>query len=238
MLAILEGNFEADNETKQKSLDEAALPSKRKQELDAELQQYTPGEILHGEADIDTGYAAEQENKYLYVKKAVEELERAESLEPEFEQTHQELEQAKEKQRRLYREREQADGSDNDIQETEKQLAETKQEINECLIKLNKINARLGEAINRAEKLWEKADINETERLFVTDAIDGVKDKLFSLDSAKKSLKKIDDKFSQILEIKSLGKNILDIKRYRDHSGKITNTESGKGDSQGDELGK
>ncbi|WP_394295541.1 eCIS core domain-containing protein [Natrialba chahannaoensis] len=233
MLAILEGNFQADNAEHQEFLDNSELSPDRRQSLDAQLKEYDPEAIATREADIDINYRnSEQEEKYICVKAAVEVLDTAESLNDDFDETKQKWQRAKNERRQLLNQLENTGRGSKARLDLEERLERTEAEIHECISNLNQIHVELENAIETAEQLWEQADIDKKEQLFITGAADTTKQKLFSRGTVKALLSKIDEKFSQILEIKSLGEHILDIKRARDHSGEIVEGEKETGEGK------
>lgn len=244
MKSILAGNVTTDNPVHEQELDELALPSERVDALNEQLEAVRPETLADPDADSGVSICvdhADQEQKYIFVKTAVEVLKQKEEAAKEFEKADTELEAAVQERRRLESQLEQTDDAEA-TQKLERRIAEQNAEIHDLESTLVQTHVELAEAVELAEDLWEQVDIQEVEGYYLDGKIAAIKDEFLSRWTVEKfidAIPGVSEVLSVLSDVREAGEKFLRIKRAMDRDVNVeTDGKTGEGDSQADELGK
>jgi len=244
MKAILAGNVTTDTPAHKKELDELSLPPDRIEALNEQLEAVRPEALA--DPDTESGVSVcvdhvDQEQKYIFVKTAVEVLKQKEEVAEEFERADAKLEEAIEERRQLESQLEQTDDA-KATQELQQRIAEQNAEIHDLKSTLVQAHVELSEAVELAEDLWEQVDVEEVEGYYLDGKIAAIKDEFLSqwtVDQFLDRIPGVSDVLSLLSEIREAGEKFLRIKRAMERNVTVEkHGETGEGDSQADELGK
>ena len=240
MKSILAGNVTTDNPAHEQELDELALPPERVDALNEQLEAVRPETLADPDADSGVSISvdhADQEQKYIFVKTAIEVLKRKEEAAKEFQKADTKLEEAVQERKQLESQLEQTDDPQA-TQELQQRIAEQNAAIHDLESTLVQTHVELAEAVELAEDLWEQVDIEEVEGYYLDGKIAAIKDEFLSRWTVEKfidSIPGVSEVLSVLSDVREAGEKFLRIKRAMDRDVNVEKDEEIiKGDSTGD----